>query len=224
MKVDLKIYQCYFSNETKGYLDPAFIPYDNSNATDSSFYEYPIHKRIYEIHKNEDCHFGLVSWKWGIKTAVAGQNFVDFIQDNPGYDLYHCNPHGTVGCKNSFIHGEKYIHGIIDFTESVLRKMDINFDLREIEYRPEEHSYAQYWIGNLNFWKGWFEFSGKFIDIVNNDKDYSNYMYNTFHLYHGTTISHVFSFPFVYERLVSIYMIINREKLKVINYPVVPQW
>lgn len=74
----MKIYQIYYDEASKGLIDPAFIPYDNSSPADKSWYEYSaIRKIIANTSFLEDEYIGIFSPRFTEKTGLSGKNIID---------------------------------------------------------------------------------------------------------------------------------------------------
>ena len=86
------IYQNYYLPEQKAYLDEQLIPYDGTK-NHPLYYEMGPTIELYKSGQYQAAEYvGMVSWKFARKTKISGKQFIDFIQCNPGYDVYLINP------------------------------------------------------------------------------------------------------------------------------------
>ena len=214
------IYQSYYTKEQTINLDYRnFIPFDNTENAQPQLREYPLHKKIYEKHKEDkDTHWGLVSWKWGEKIKSDGTFFVRWIKNNPGYDLYFIDPHiqEAAAFKNPFVNGDISHPGLMEFNRRLLKKLNLDIDLDHDGFHPDLVSTCTFWIGNRKFWNGWFSFFEECTQIIKNDRDLFEFAYGpSLKLHLGRP---VINFPFIHERLISFYLYKQRNN-RWIKYP-----
>lgn len=88
----VRIFQIYYRPEQLNDLDPAFDPYDNE-GDDSPLLEFNVFRKLARSAsvKGADL-WGALSWKFGEKTGLSGEQLRQVIAANPGYDVYYCNP------------------------------------------------------------------------------------------------------------------------------------
>lgn len=216
--MQVKIYQCFFDESQKKYLDKAFIPYDNSKEIYSkSYFEHVPHKKLYKKNKNENCVWGLVSWRWSQKINITGCEAIDFIKQHPEYDMYHFNPYPELKQRflNPFVQGDSCHVGLMDYFKRLTKYLNLNINLETFVFEDFEVSYCLYWIGNARFWKEWFEFLDRCMRITVSDSNLTNYMFNTKFQYREDFCT---PFPFIHERLITLFMYTKRNKMKFISY------
>ena len=215
----LSIYQSYYLESQKKLLDKAFIPFDNTANPAPLLREQPIHSQLYEKHQDEtDHHWGLVSWKWHEKTKAEGKFFVEWIESNPGYDLYFIDPNifDIAVYKNTFINGEISHPGLLKFSQALIDKLGMKIDLLKDGFHPSIFSTCTFWIGNSKFWNRWFQFWMKCNRIIIEDSSMNEFMYGFSKKPHlGQKVIH---YPFIHERLISLYLA-QETDLKWIQYP-----
>ena len=150
----LKIYQIYFERSQMPFLEKEFIPFDASKVPNPENREYRIFHRSYtqEKHK-ESLYTGFISWKFYEKTQIRGKEFIQFIQKNPGYDVYFINPFWEeIFWQNVWLQGESKHPGLIVFVQRILEKLGHEIDLRTMHNDISNLSYCNYWVGNRKFW------------------------------------------------------------------------
>jgi hypothetical protein len=106
----IKISQIYYAQDHLAHLDEAFIPYDNSTPNRDGEFEIGVLQDNFLEKNHLDADFtGFVSWKFREKTGLPGNFFIDFIQQNSGYDVYFINPFPTeIRFKNVWFQGDAY--------------------------------------------------------------------------------------------------------------------
>ena len=219
--MNLKVYQCFYLPDQRKFLDlKSFIPYDNTPNLKPELCERPIHEKLFQNHKNDspDTYWGLVSWKWGQKLQYNGSFFIDWIKKNPGYDVYFIDPNmsNIAVFKNSFIKGDTTQPGILNFSQKLLDKLEININLLEDGINPNISSTCTYWVGNKKFWNKWNAFWNKCLQIIEEDPELKSFIYGYSRKTHIG--QDVINYPFVYERFFSIFLT-QEKKLKFVQYP-----
>lgn len=218
----IKIYQCYYQKEQVGFLDPAFIPFDNLANENPELLEYALHKKLYALTPKED-YWGMVSWRWKEKTGgLSGQVFRDWILAHPGYDVYHFNPYlGIVGkYDNCFHEGDMQHPGMMNYITRFLQLCQIDLDIRNLKYPIEYFTYANYYIGNHKFWSGWISFIDFVVEKSKQDEQLNKYLFLDKTRHRDREMS---NFLFVFERILSLFLYLNRDQYKVLCYPFVKE-
>lgn len=213
--MNLEIYQAYYEPEQIPFLEPDFIPYDNTNDN-KVLLEYAMWKTIHIAKKNTDSYWGVLSWRWRQKTGLHSHFFKEWILANPGYDVYHLDPYiNFINFKNLWIQGDKCHEGMIDYINRLLPKLGYNFNMEDFEYTADNFGTCHYFIGNDKFWTKYLNFLDKVIDITKSDPQLNKYMFETETMYRGKG---QVNFPFIVERLFGLFCIINPD-IKVKKYP-----
>jgi hypothetical protein len=217
--MQVSIHQSYYEDRQTILLDPSFIPFNNVINKTPQLREYPLHVKLYDMHKNNPKdHWGLVSWRWQQKIGTSGKFFLDWIQNNPGHDLYFIDPCIVEAAmyKNTFINGDLSHPGLLKFTQALLDKLEIDIDLLNDGFHPSLFSTCTFWVGNKKFWDRWFAFWRKCLEIVEQDKQMYSFMYG---FAKKTHLGHpIINYPFVHERMISIFL--SQEKnLKWLQHP-----
>lgn len=230
----IKIYQNYFLQEQLGNLDPAFVPFDNTSNKEPQLREYPIIRSLYDSQpKDPDHYWGLMSWKFTEKTRLTGQQFVDWIASNAGYDMYFVHPlvalENIGRYRNPFAEAEQNNPGISAFIDAVM--MDIlkiqTSEIRTISYHPKHFSYCSFYVGNSTFWDAWIAFADNIISEVKKVPKLNNFLFES-------TISHhelgkkvrLINFSFVMERLINLFTYLHSHEIKLLYHPLPddPMW
>ena len=214
----LNIHQCYYDNSQVGELSPEFIPYDNIGDENYMFREYVLWKKLYRKHLNDGSHWGIVSWRWPEKTRLQAKEFVDWIENNPGYDMYYFDPSlETIVHKNLWTQGDPWHPGLNNFCNHLLEKLNTNLTVEDLNYRSKHFACSSFFIGNSKFWTDYLSFVNEVITISLFDKEMKQYLFDTKQQYNGVDIPF---FCFVVERLFSLYYYLNEDKCNFLKFPV----
>lgn len=222
--MNIAIYQSYYQEQQKKFLDKSFIPFDNTANLTPLLREQPMHSQLFEKHRNDhNTHWGLVSWKWFEKTKAKGKFFIDWIQENPGYDLYFIDPNiADIGVyKNTFINGDIAHPGSLKFSQELVDRLGMKINLSEDGFHPSIFSTCTFWIGNSKFWNRWFEFYMKCNHIIIDNPKMKDFMYGWSKRTHLG--QKVLNYPFIHERLISLYLY-QEKNIKWIQYPLDSQY
>lgn len=213
--MNLEIYQAFYQAEQVPFLEPDFIPYDNTED-DKVLLEYAMWKKVHKKKKGTDRYWGILSWRWREKTGLYGLFFKEWILANPGYDVYHFDPYiSLLHFKNLWMHGDKCHPGMAEYINKLLPKLGYNFNIEDLEYTSNNFGTCHYFIGNDTFWKSYLKFLDTVIEITKLDPELNKYMFETESTYRERG---QVNFPFVVERLFSLFCILN-PKIKVKKYP-----
>ncbi len=88
----IRVFQIHYHPEQIAQLDPAFVAYDNAGDS-SPLLEFNVFRKIVASGLAEGADlWGALSWKFTQKTGLSGQELINTIRVNPGYDAYFCNP------------------------------------------------------------------------------------------------------------------------------------
>ncbi len=172
--MNISINQIYYLDEQKDRLENSFSPFLNESKTGKKWFEYFVFLDQFQNRRNwENQLTGFISWKYGVKTAVSGDKFIQFIEENPGKDVYFINPFYIESLMyKSQWEGAEYHHpGIIELTEFIFTK--IGYDI-ELIHRVQDLNlqlYANYWVGSEKFWEKYISFTKPIYDFIENCKD-----------------------------------------------------
>ena len=167
--VNIKIFQIYFKPELQAHCDPAFIPLDNTANPHPELREWYVWDKEHERILAEDLdYWGYVSWKFKEKTNLTGQQVFDFINANPGYDVYLFNPCiiNEACFLNSWEQGDLYHPNISTIGDKFLSKLGYeNVSVKEMVLDRNKTVFANYIVGSRKFWTKFMEFSRKLFKI-----------------------------------------------------------
>ena len=219
MSPNIKIFQIYFKSEQASVLDPAFTPLDNTLNLKPELREWAVWDREYESIRAQGLdYWGFVSWKFKEKTNLSGEQFLAFINDNPGADLYFVNPClvNEALFANSWEQGDIYHPNISAIGNSFLTKLGYqDVDVRNMVLDRNCTMYANYIVGSRAFWDRFMTFTRQLFSEAEKDPVFkhqvfgeglSNYAYD----------KSLPNFTFLIERLIPTF--IDLEKISTLAY------
>ena len=216
---NIKIFQIYFKPELKAHCDPAFTPLDNTANPQPELREWYVWDQEYEnLAASELDYWGFVSWKFKEKTNLTGQQAVDFILTNPGYDVYLLNPCilNEAVFANSWEQGDIHHPNISEIGNSFLKKIGYNdADVKSMLLDRNTTVFANYVVGNRKFWSKFMEFSRKLFTEADKDPEFKQQVFGEglSNYAHDRSLP---NFTFLIERLIPTF--IELEGLAAVGY------
>lgn len=185
MNEKVNIYQIYYLEQQKAILDPAFIPYDNSNPPfgqdiSNKIREWPIIRR-YGLEKaiaDNASVWGFVSYKFQEKTNTTGQQFVNFIKNNPDNEVWFMEP--VYKPQNPFfnpwIQGDVHHPSISFVMNSIFEFAGSKVDVKQI---PMPFCWYNFFAGTKKFWNLYFQIMDEIIQVSKNHSGLNQVMFET---------------------------------------------
>ena len=216
----LAVYQIQYSDEVIGSFDPAFIRYDCRDTAEPEKRETAHMLRFYEQgiweRDGADC-FGLVSPKFAGKTGISGKAFLEWIEANPGHDVYFINPFPQVAYwhYNVWTQGEFWHPGVADMADALFAAAGYSIQTRSLPRNTASSLlYSNYWVGVRAFWQAFMGFVGTLTRAVDalNDRDKERLFELAPHYSPATY------FAFVFERLFSTFLV-RHDEISRLAYP-----
>lgn len=216
----VSLYQIHYSDDVAGVFDPDFVKYDCRETPENERREIAHMQRFFEggVWKdNNSSHFGLVSPKFTSKTKLRGNEFIHWINSNPGYDVYFVNPfpHLQYLHFNVWEQGEYWHPGLLELADSLFKAADLDIQTKKLP-RNTHYTllYSNYWIANERFWREFMGFVRKLSTAVDNltDLERGKFFARAPH-YEVATY-----YPFVFERMFSTFLFVNNG-FKCLPYP-----
>jgi hypothetical protein len=209
----LKVFQIYFKPELKQHCDPAFAPYDNTANVSSELREWAVWERFYEEMKSgvlleELDLWGFVSWKFKDKTNLTGEQFVSWVNANPGYDVYFVNPCiiNEATFINSWEQGDIHHPNISDIGNSFLTKLGYeDVSVRDMVLDRNRTMFANYFVGTRKFWDEFMAFSNQLFTEAEQDPAFKHQVFGEglSNYAHDKSLP---NFTFLIERLVPTFI------------------
>ena len=189
---------------------------------DHSFSEWRELKHLVDLYDSGEFlkakYTGLFSPKFQLKTHIDGQKFIEFVNNNPGADVYFINPFPQIKywSYNVWMQGEIAHPGLICAATLLLESAQIPLDIKNTPRQGDETlSYSNFWIASPNFWKKYIGMVLKPIYefLLNNPNHLATIqvLSETKHTVNGPLL------PFIIERLFSTYLSFNQD-IKVIAF------
>jgi len=151
---DYPIYQIYFSPSQIVHLDAAFTPLDNSNQ-DDPLREFAVFEKLANDARQKKVNlWGAMSWRFAEKTGLKGGELRQAIEQQPGFDLYYCNPYP----EHEALYINGWQQGVVShpaFTELCAAVLDAaGLDSREMgSVQPSKSfSVCNYFVASQAFW------------------------------------------------------------------------
>lgn len=209
MSNNMKIFQIYFKEELKQHCDPAFVPLSNVANPRPDLREWDVWNREHENIVSEGLDlWGFVSWRFREKTNLSGQQFVDFITANPGYDVYFVNPCivNEAAFINSWEQGDMHHPNISEIANSFLTKLGYeDVSVRDLVLDRTRTMYANYLVGTRDFWDRFMQFSNKLFTEAEQDAEFKHKVFGAglSNYAHDKSLP---NFTFLIERLIPTFI------------------
>ncbi len=207
--IDPVVYQHFYLPEQRSSLDPAFLPSNGIANPFPNLYEMYWIMRIFEtdVYKNH-AYTGMVSYHFTEKTGIRGSEFLGFIADNPGFDVYFINPFPQYAYLYFNVWHQAEIHhpGLVNRAQALLHRLGYAVNLARMARNTDATlCYCNFWVGAQEFWEQYMAFvrplyylaieqydqrDGAFAPTTYKDREYP-------------------FFPFVFERLFSTFLLLN---------------
>jgi hypothetical protein len=213
MLPNTKIFQIYYKPELKYQCDPAFTAYDNTANPRPELREWDVWDRFHQgmlsgVLSEELDMWGFVSWKFKEKTNLSGQQFVDFITANPGYDVYFVNPCivNEAAFINSWEQGDIHHPNISAIGNSFLTKLGYeDVSVRDLVLDRTRTMFANYVVGTRDFWDRFMLFSNKLFTEAEKDPEFKTQVFGAglSNYAHDKSLP---NFTFLIERLIPTFI------------------
>lgn len=223
-RVAPKVFQIYYRDEHLDSLDPAFVPYDN-RGEHHPLLEFNVFRTILNDGlAGKAGLWGAVSWKFGRKTGLAGDDLIDYVRDNPGYDAYYCNPFPEFEAvyHNLWQQGETAHPGFLDLARRVFQAAGLPLATLDALYPAQFYSAANYIVATPAFWRAYVAFIEDILDRIERNGD--SHLLGQLHastadpkgVHSGATY-----LPFLVERLFAVFLLSDAAAgFRVHKYPV----
>lgn len=217
----IAIHQIYFDPAQEASLEPAFIPLPNLDNPYPQRREFYLFERFYQNQGHAEAELsGLVSHKFRQKTQVTGEAFINWIQDNPGYDAYFINPfpQTVYWFFNIWEQGEKSHRGILPLAQEVFDALGYGIDLPSFPRTDLQTTcFSNFWVATPTFWDDFMAFALPVYRYMTAEAHAGRFFQSTYH------DSEAEIFPFIIERLFTTF-IVTRPGYKVLSHPHPPGW
>lgn len=192
-----------------------FIPYFNQSKNFRQLYETEVFFHLFDESELVDENFyGAVSWKFGEKTGITGNEFFQFVQSNPNKEVYLANPYPELIhlYDNPWIQGENVHPGLLKISQTVFDLSKYRIDLSKIRLEKDRQLYCNYFAGSGVFWKSYLIFLKDMVSVIETESKIQKLIKRkTSYIYEASFL------PFFLERLLPTYLFLNPE-IKTVSY------
>jgi len=198
------IYQIYYDEESKSRLDPGFTPLDNSNNPRPDWREYwPIRNFFLNTVLNADELYGIFSPLFYGKTRLDSATVRQFIDSNPGHDVYSFSPfrQDSACYLNIFEHGDSYHPGMVNLTDAFLRSLGVEIDFHRLVMDLRTTIFCNYFVAKPVFWEKWFALTEHLFHITEDSNNPLGREINAMTRYKQATLNMK---VFIIERIASL--------------------
>ncbi|HIJ37789.1 MAG TPA: hypothetical protein HPP80_02735 [Rhodospirillaceae bacterium] len=205
------IYQIFYNQQTEAARDEAFLPLDC--RSDPA----PERREIHHIlaffkaqrHYHSD-YSGIVSPKFREKAKITGNHFINFINENPGADVYFINPypHLSYFCFNLWDQGELVSPGLCDLANQVFAAAGYDIDVRKLpRNRTDTALYCNFWVGSRRFWDLFMPFVDGLVAALDRlPEAVQGRIFGP-----APYLTEATYFPFIFERMFSTFLALHPE-------------
>jgi hypothetical protein len=163
------IFQIFYDQESRNRVDPGFLPLDNVANERPDWREYwPIRKFLLNNALNADELYGFFSPVFYGKTLLDSGKVHDFIDSNPGYDVYSFSPfRQDATCYLNIIeHGNRYHPGMLQLVDGFLREIGAEIDFHHLVMDLQTTIFCNYFVATPAFWDKWFALTEQLFAIT----------------------------------------------------------
>lgn len=196
-------YQPFFNEAVREYLDPGFIALDWTHNPRPELRELVLHAHILESRLFERHELtGLLSPKFFSKTGLTSREVKDWINDNPGHEIYcfEGRPFVPYTAFNSLERGNLRHSGFEDGIRDVCRTIGFDFPSEFGRESIRQTIHCNYWCATPQFWEKW----GK--DVVSPILKLESENHFAFRETPYRSKTPVFLIAFIYERMIGYYI------------------
>lgn len=231
--MNIKLYQIYYSEETRQHIKPGVIPYDNTwyegKPLCRSLESNCIIKIFEDIDLSNTDFLGILSWKFNMKIPVKIDCSPMSVQDRMAKDGYQHSVYSFFSPQyhkpNMWKVAEKWHKGIIEMAEEIFRRIGQPLNLNELPFMPT--IYQNHHITEAGIYQDYVETLLKpFVECMEDSEDLqpvlnqrNSYKTNvkTIDLMRSMGQPHYTMHPFIAERLFSTYLCL-RPHIKVKHF------
>jgi len=157
---DVRVFQVYYRKQQLAALDPAFEPYDNIGDLDALM-EFNVFRKIARKGEVGGCkYWGAVSWKFGQKAGMTGRELLSIVHNNPGFDVYFCNPHTDTEAlyNNLWVQGETAHPKFIPLAKEIFAAAGLRPESIDELWPASLFSSTNYFVATAPFWEDYLRF------------------------------------------------------------------
>jgi hypothetical protein len=146
----MKIFQIFYDQNSKNNLDPQFIPFDNTNPSEPSWFEFEPIKKILESNVFDDNEFiGIFSPRFFEKTGMSGSDVFEIVGKSKS-EIINFSPdlQTSISYLNCFIQAESKHPGFISMAQKAYKIIGLDLDLSELISNHSRTIFSNYFVVN----------------------------------------------------------------------------
>jgi hypothetical protein len=172
------IFQIYYDAATHAQIDPGFIPLENPGNPRPDWREYwPMRNYLLANTLNENELYGFLSPSFHGKSLLTSAQVHEFINANPGYDIYSFSPlrQDSMCYLNVFEHGNRYHPGMVEVVDAFMRSIGVEIDYTGLVMDLRSTIFCNYFVAKPAFWEKWFAITERIFEVSEfEDSDLAN--------------------------------------------------
>ena len=203
------IYQGYYDEVSQARLSRDFQPLDIRSYIGNPYFEFSILRDLHRSSRPADNAWGLVSSKFGIKTAITSEEFAAFVGSQLAtHDAVFVNPmiFWEAVCLNVWEQGEICHPEMIALASRVTGISG----LERLVMKRDSFAFCNYFVARNNFWDAYIDFVNRTVverfEAGNADRPLVSALARTAGHAKNPAANYV---PFVIERLFSTFVLLN---------------
>ncbi len=166
-----KIYQIFYDAPTRGLVDKAFIPLDNTANLRPDWFEFWVILNYLRTHAlEENTWYGFLSPKFSVKTGFNAQIVHQLLSSHDHRDVAIFSHSWDQTCyfRNPFEQGEQEHPGLLDISQKFLNAIGVQVDLATMVCPASRTVFSNFVIAKKGYWDQWRSWAEKFWDYVEN--------------------------------------------------------
>lgn len=219
---DVRIFQIYYRKGQESRLDPDFEPYDNRGDLDLLL-EFNVFRKLAADRRVAGAdYWGALSWKFGEKAGLTGAELFKVIRENPGYDVYFCNPHPDTEAlyHNLWLQGETSHPEFAWLSRQIFEVAGLDIGLIDQVWPSSLFATANYFVATPAFWHAYLEFVARVVtDAREKLSPHGRAMLHSAMADDKGMHASASYLPFVVERLFSTFLLTAGEGFRAFKYP-----
>jgi len=171
---DLKLYQIFYDESSKGMISDGFIGLDNSAGPSWLYEAFPIYQFIQNsVSLNSDSWLGFFSPKFHSKTNLTSDDIVNTFYKNRDF----CDPflfssywHQAAGNQNVWLQGENNHPGLLYISQLLAHKSNYKINIKSSITSLQTAVFSNYFIANMKFWQEWYRVVSIYFELIKNNQ------------------------------------------------------
>jgi hypothetical protein len=218
--LEINLFQIQYDAQSKPDENAEILAFDCRDQPEVLKREMAHMIRFYEqivSQGDAESFFSLLSPKFSQKMGLNIEQLKQHMHAHANQDIYIFNPYPkhVYSYLNVVEHGETFHPGLKKLFKDLFIKADINFDVeRKFRNGNDSACYCNYWVAKKKFWDHFIPLVKKLDQVIENmsPNQKKQYFSNTQYIVEACF------YPFIFERLLSIFLVMNRGRYLVQDY------